>query len=1144
MEHLYIVEPWNKADSSTYKAELPYEYTFDNDYPEEKKSLLRMLFFCIYLYNINILIFFLLELLLLLNSLKIIDHLLQLELSLLNESFKCSCTLTSYTNLISKLQEIPNVNDKILKEYLARLKVYSFLVNHTVQKSSTHNSLQKFLQNEFLANTNNRKSSVPRMYYQQLEIQRNQYVGRLLVNSLLIGEFRRTADKSLTTRICRELTLIDYNILQDCSASLQLMADFLQFYENNKIKTVKIIHLWQSYIIGKSLSFDESYKHLESSTLNGIGLMLEDISNTIHTSRNDINSIFSLPDRIYKCNRDQLTFWNTTLFLSRKSIEDHVYLKIDQKYFSEIYSITRYLSLQGWNDDDYSTSSISVKEEQVNEIRDNIQSSTDDISLSSTEDTSFDMKPLSFEDSSFSENDYSTNTGVNKVVKKENRWLSGKLQRLRELRNEFDAPSTPITENINVENESKKQELKSENNPSSEKDVIVELSQKVSKLKEILESYYKQVKDTHQKEDSSLLISEIENAINGGDINCLSPTNNKPDLEGKQQEENDIINRIQQKQSEEMNIDKDLASKREELSKLNQLLNRKQSEIQNHENLANQISLLDNQIREKQSIKENLENTLSTKQAEILKIDEKITSFRNTVAKHQETLSELERVNETLTRKKNEETLISESLLRKQNEEESISNTIEIKRRELEEFEEESKDRMNSLKETLEKENEKYQELLKNIENTRTEESKISTQNNELSTTNSKLEEIEEQLQSKLDNLSEIEMKHIEALSNLEKLENNIEMKKQEESTISESLSSKQKEIEEFENKIVDLKKSFENQEKELSGKITSLNEDYSQISKELESAKEELESNKKELESIESKLKEKQDEEASSEELNTTISSLESKINDLNSEITEKQDQLTKLNEDISSQEVNEQVISQKIKELEEKLKELEQSITTLKDNESELQNKNSTLEQEETKIQENIKKLEQNCDTLTNNIESKNNELSTIESNIEEHQTKFTSLEKEIETKNQEFIDKEEDYQKLLADIKNLENQKLNLEKQISDLRRELENLESIEKENESNDESVDNLEDILQPEPIDKIYVPLTGGEDSGIIEEGPIKTRSESEWQNWYNFGKGQGLSKEQVDHAINAFDLQDNDGSGEIELDEFFILMSK
>ena len=126
----------------------------------------------------------------------------------------------------------------------------------------------------------------------------------------------------------------------------------------------------------------------------------------------------------------------------------------------------------------------------------------------------------------------------------------------------------------------------------------------------------------------------------------------------------------------------------------------------------------------------------------------------------------------------------------------------------------------------------------------------------------------------------------------------------------------------------------------------------------------------------------------------------------------------------------------------------------------------------------------------------------------------------------------------------IKNLENQKLNLEKQISDLRRELENLQSIEKENESNDESIDNLEDILQPEPLDKIYVPLTGGEDSGIIEEGPIKTRSESEWQNWYNFGKGQGLSKEQVDHAINAFDLQDNDGSGEIELDEFFILMSK
>jgi len=44
MEHLYIVEPWNKADSSSYKAELPYEYTFDNQYPEEKDSLLRMLF--------------------------------------------------------------------------------------------------------------------------------------------------------------------------------------------------------------------------------------------------------------------------------------------------------------------------------------------------------------------------------------------------------------------------------------------------------------------------------------------------------------------------------------------------------------------------------------------------------------------------------------------------------------------------------------------------------------------------------------------------------------------------------------------------------------------------------------------------------------------------------------------------------------------------------------------------------------------------------------------------------------------------------------------------------------------------------------------------------------------------------------------
>lgn len=52
-----------------------------------------------------------------------------------------------------------------------------------------------------------------------------------------------------------------------------------------------------------------------------------------------------------------------------------------------------------------------------------------------------------------------------------------------------------------------------------------------------------------------------------------------------------------------------------------------------------------------------------------------------------------------------------------------------------------------------------------------------------------------------------------------------------------------------------------------------------------------------------------------------------------------------------------------------------------------------------------------------------------------------------------------------------------------------------------------------------------------------------TSQEDEMIKWENFGKGIGLSKEQVNHAVDTFYKQDADGSGEIEIDEFITLMS-
>ncbi len=500
-------------------------------------------------------------------------------------------------------------------------------------------------------------------------------------------------------------------------------------------------------------------------------------------------------------------------------------------------------------------------------------------------------------------------------------------------------------------------------------------------------------------------------------------------------------------------LDGNTQANEEVIAKFKQQLEQASNEHQHtrdeREELKTQLSIVEQQLSEKQSVVSQLSEELSSKQTTIDNLNTEKNDF---LAQQNATQDELESLKSKLTESNNKFEDRIKDLSSHLEDSHRQSRTLEQDNHELKLKLEEAARENERIKVSLEGEidaevsrlldevksksseltslqselnqsshlREQLQTKIDELEsslkdNQETKQHELGELHSALSSAEEKVEQLEKQLTQKEDDLVSSNSQIAELKSEIASQENTEASLQKHTDELNKTQQQLEDKISTYEIEITALKAGVENHQ-DLSQQYDSLSEEHSRLQKEMAQLQQNLESAQSNIDSAGTET----------QELRSQLSELEK----------DKQSLQENLDSALADQEDVAMMRSQ-IEELESAKQSLQNKLDNLHIDEAELQKKRKQFEQEKSILLDKLSSTEENIESLNNQLEESENKNASLVGELEESQSK---AQKEIETITRQYKEAE------VKHAAQLQHAHAKLEEQISDQQQASATLEDI--------------------------------------------------------------------------------------------------